>query len=189
MSWKIEKVESFALTLKAVKGLCSIYGFIVIILWMIKGNLWFSEVILRIHMILFFASVSFSILLIIPLLAIHSLRPYASIMLDFISVIIIGTMWFYSAFFCINYLGIFWLIFGLLAFGFGVTPIALIGSALMKEWAPFESLIIMLVTIGILRLIFYYSHKSVIREMIRIKAQEDSTEITEEEIEEIINRL
>jgi hypothetical protein len=151
--------------------------------------LWFAENILDFHMRVFGAAVAATFLIIMPLLIVRHSRPYAERMLSLIIYIVAGTMWFYSAFFCLTSMSMFWFVLGALLFGFGVTPIALIGAAFQHQWEAFFSILIMLVVIGIWKFVYYFANKSVLKEMIRMHLKEENESMTEEEIEAAFHQI
>jgi len=131
------RIHTFASILNGVGILAIIYAIIIIILWFIKGGVWFKEMILPLHGLFFFILLALTFFVLIPLMVIKTTRPYSGLVLYQLTYLFGGIAWFYSAHYCLYFIGIGWLIVGFLFAGIGVVPIAIIGSAIKGHWELF----------------------------------------------------
>ncbi len=125
---------SFVSVLNGIQTLAILYALIIGILWYVKGRLWFKQTILPFHEAVFVSLLAVTVFLVIPLLAVKTLRPYSRHILYELPYFFGGIAWFYSANYCLNSLGKFWFIFGSCVVGFGVVPIAIVGTILKRNW-------------------------------------------------------
>lgn len=130
-----KKLETFASILRSIQTLAMIYALVVGVLWYVKGRIWFKETILPLHELVFYTLLTLTVLILIPLLVMKTTRPYSGHMLYQFAYFFGGIAWFYSANYCLNFLGKFWFIFGSCMVGVGLLPIAVIGSIIKKHWA------------------------------------------------------
>jgi hypothetical protein len=79
----------------------------------------------------------FSILVFLPMLVFKRSRHSGATCLFFASYVFGLDCWVVSFIFTYAILGVFWLLVGLLMFGVGVFPMALIALALHRAWGPF----------------------------------------------------
>ena len=125
---------SFVSVLNGIQTLAILYALIIGILWYVKGRLWFKQTILPFHEAAFISLLAITVFLVIPLLAVKTLRPYSRHILYELPYFFGGIAWFYSANYCLNALGKFWFIFGSCVVGFGVVPIAIVGTIIKGHW-------------------------------------------------------
>ena len=128
------KTEIFSSILQAVQVLAMIYAAIIIVLWFIYGGIWFKETILPLHGLFFAVLLILTFLILIPLMVVKTTRPYSGLVLYQLTYLFGGIAWFYSAHYCLYFIGLFWLIVGLFIAGVGVVPVAVIGSIIKGHW-------------------------------------------------------
>lgn len=138
------RIEALSFALQAVQFLSIVYAVVIIILWFIKGGVWFSEEIFPIHAKIFYVLVILTFLVLIPMMVIKTTRPYSGLTLYQITYLFGGIAWFYSAHYCLYFIGIAWLIVGLFLAGIGVVPIAIIGTIFKGHWEFLIFLVIQL---------------------------------------------
>ncbi len=131
---KKKRFHAFVRVLHGIQSLALVYALTVGILWYVKGRLWFRHVILPFHDLLFVCLLTLTVLVVIPLIAVKTIRPYSRYLLHQVPYFFGGIAWFYSASYCLNTLGKFWFIFGSCVVGFGVVPIAVVGAILKGQW-------------------------------------------------------
>ncbi len=125
---------SFVSVLNGIQTLAILYALTIGVLWYVNGKLWFKQTILPFHQAAFIGLLAVTVFLVIPLLAVKAIRPYSRHILYELPYFFGGIAWFYSANYCLNALGKFWLIFGSCVVGFGVVPIAIVGTILKGHW-------------------------------------------------------
>ncbi len=128
---------AYVKVLRGIQTLALIYAVIIGILWYIKGRLWFRQTILPFHDHVFIWLLVLTAFIAIPLLAVVTGRPFSRHLLHELPYFFGGLAWFYSASYCLNALGKFWLIFGSCIIGFGVFPIAVVGTIIKGHWFSF----------------------------------------------------
>lgn len=131
------RLETYTSILKNIQGLAIIYAVVIVILWFVKGGIWFKEVILPLHALIFFVLLALTFLVLIPMMVIKTTRPYSGLILFQLTYIFGGIAWFYSAHYCLYFLSVFWFIVGLFVAGVGVAPVAVIGSLIKGDWETF----------------------------------------------------
>ena len=150
------KIELFGNVLQVIQVSSMIYALVVIILWIVKGRIWFQDYILPLHGIFFFAFIIITFLVLIPLMVIKTTRPYSGLALFQLTYMYGGITWFYAAYYCLYFIGMLWLFIGLLFVGLGVVPIAIIGAFLKGNWSFFAFLSVqLLATFGCRTLAMY----------------------------------
>lgn len=128
------KIAKFGSIVGFLLNFLGVYSVIIVILWFIKGSEWLQKSILPLHGFLFFLLLIFTFLILIPLMVFKSIRPYSGILLYNLTYVYGGIAWFYSAHYCLIFLGKFWMIIGMLFLGIGVAPVAVIGSIIKGHW-------------------------------------------------------
>ncbi len=126
---------SYVKVLRGIQTLAVIYAVMVGILWYVKGRLWFKQTVLPFHDQVFIWLLALTVFIVIPLLAVETTRPFSRHLLYEMPYFFGGIAWFYSAGYCLNALGKFWLIFGSCIVGFGVFPIAVAGTIIKGHWS------------------------------------------------------
>lgn len=142
---RIGRIETFVSILNVIGVLAIIYAVVIIILWFINGGIWFGEIVLPLHGLFFFAGLVLTFLVLIPLMVIKTTRPYSGLGLYHLTYLFGGIAWFYSAYYCLYFIGIAWLIIGFLLAGVGVVPVAVIGSVIQGQWGVFGLLAVQLI--------------------------------------------
>ncbi len=130
-----EKLKTFGSILRGIQALAMIYALTIGILWYVKGRMWFKEIILPFHGAVFLCLLILTALILVPLMVMKSTRPYSRLMMYQLAYFFGGIAWFYSANYCLNYLGKFWFIFGSCIVGIGLVPVAVIGSIIKGHWS------------------------------------------------------
>ncbi len=133
-SMRKKRFQKFVSVLHRIQLLALLYALIVGVLWYMKGSLWLKQTILPFHQMVFEGLLAVTVLLVIPLLAVKTSRPYSRHLLYELPYFFGGIAWFYSANYCLNSLGKFWFIFGSCIVGFGVVPIAVVGTIIKGHW-------------------------------------------------------
>ncbi len=126
---------AYVKVLHGIQTLAVIYAVVVGILWYVKGRVWFRQSILPFHDQVFIWLLALTVFIVIPLLAVKTSRPFSRHLLHELPYFFGGIAWFYSASYCLNALGKFWLIFGSCIVGFGVFPIAVVGMIIKGHWS------------------------------------------------------
>lgn len=139
------RIEKFASFLNGIGILAIIYALVITILWFVKGGIWFKEMILPLHGLIFFTLLILTFFVLIPLMVIKTTRPYSGLVLYQLTYLFGGILWFYSVHYCLYFIGIVWLIIGFLVAGVGVVPVAIVGSMIKGHWEFFVLAIIQLV--------------------------------------------
>lgn len=139
------KLEMTGSILQSIQVLAMIYALVIIVLWFIKGGIWLKETVLPIHGFIFSVLLVLTFVVLIPLMVIKATRPYSGLILYQLTYLFGGIVWFYSAHYCLYFLGIFWFIFGLFIAGIGVAPIALIGAIIKAHWEFLGFIVIQLI--------------------------------------------
>jgi hypothetical protein len=129
-----QRFQAFISVLHAVQNLALLYAVILGILWYVKGRIWFNHAILPVHERIFYGLLILTVLVLVPLLALKASRPYSRYLLYQLPYFFGGIAWFFTANYCLNSLGKFWFIFGSCIVGFGVVPIALVGTIIKGHW-------------------------------------------------------
>ncbi len=127
--------SAYVRLLQAVQTLALLYALTIGILWYIKGKLWLKQTILPFHDLVFIWLFALTVFMVIPLLAVKTSRPFSRQLLYELPYFFGGIAWFYAASYCLNSLGKFWFIFGSCIVGFGVIPIAMIGTVIKGQWS------------------------------------------------------
>jgi hypothetical protein len=157
----ISRFKSYYTFLKGVQSLLAIYGVSVTLLWIIKGSIWFSASILPLHVFVFIALQIMSIFILFPLMIFKKSRLYSGTLLYQLTYAFGGIAWFNAAYYCLSVLKTVWFVVGVLMFGVGVAPIAVIGSMIKGQWGFFWFLAIQLIsTFGYRSLAFRTISKS-----------------------------
>lgn len=140
-----KRFETFSSILQGIQVLAIIYAAVIVILWFIKGGIWFKEMVLPIHGLIFFALLALTFIVLIPLMVIKPTRPYSGLTLYQMTYFFGGIAWFYSAHYCLYFLSIFWFIFGLFIAGVGIAPIAIIGAIIKGHWEFLVFIVVQLI--------------------------------------------
>jgi len=144
-----KRFHAFMSVLHGIQNLALLYAVIIGILWYVKGRMWFKHAILPVHERIFYGLLVLAVLVLVPLLALKASRPYSRYLFYQLPYFFGGIAWFYAADYCLNSLGKFWFIFGSCVVGFGVFPIALVGTIIKGHWPFFGFLCLqLLVTFG-----------------------------------------
>ena len=144
-----KRLPAFTSILRGLLALATVYAIIIAFLWFVKGSVWFNNNVLPVNKFIFFFLVTMTFFIVVPSAVITATRPYAGLILYWLTFIFGGIVWFYAAFYCLNVMNTFWFIFGLL-FGFiGVVPVALIGALVKGQRSISEFMVLqLLATIG-----------------------------------------
>jgi hypothetical protein len=140
-----KRLATFTSVLQGIQFLAMVYALVIVILWFIKGGVWFKEEVLPLHGGLFFILLVLTFIVLIPLMVIKTTRPYSGLILFQMTYIFGGIAWFYSAHYCLYFLGIFWFVIGLFVVGVGVAPIAVVGAIIKGHWEFVAFIVVQLV--------------------------------------------
>lgn len=170
-----DKLKSFS---SSAIGIAMMVGFVVIIMFFIKGGVWLSEKIFPILYYCFGFTVWIFLLVLLPLAFFRKTRSISSQGMYLSSFVFGATLWVSCFLLTYNLWGAFALFIGLAFMGIGVVPIALLATLFNGMWSTFGEIVLTLaMTYGARALSIYVATKCKDTEKSIVKPQIDNDAI------------